>query len=100
MAKVARQKEKKVRRKVRVEVADEGAIQIGSAPFDHQARTRLVFGVNCVERAGELARELGSKKVLLVTDAGIVAAGHAERVSQLLKAAGVKVTLFGKAREN
>ena len=49
---------------------------------------------------GELARELGAKKVLLVTDAGIVAAGHAERVRRLLTDAGVKVSLFGKAREN
>lgn len=73
---------------------------IGFAPFDHQPRTRLVFGVDSVERAGELAREVGAKKVLLVTDPGIVAAGHAERVQGILEAAGLQVTLFGKAREN
>ncbi|MDB6021684.1 MAG: iron-containing alcohol dehydrogenase [Pedosphaera sp.] len=72
----------------------------GSAPFDHQPRTRLVFGVNTVERAGELAREIGAKKILLVTDPGIVAAGHAGRVQRILEAAGLQVTLFGKAREN
>ncbi|HZV33744.1 MAG TPA: iron-containing alcohol dehydrogenase [Verrucomicrobiae bacterium] len=68
--------------------------------FDHQPRTRIVFGVNSIERAGELAREIGSKKVLLVTDSGIVAAGHAERVQRILEAAGLKVVLFGKTREN
>ena len=38
-----------------------------------------------VERAGELAREIGVKKVLLVTDPGVVAAGHAERVGRSLR---------------
>ncbi|HEX3798445.1 MAG TPA: iron-containing alcohol dehydrogenase [Verrucomicrobiae bacterium] len=76
------------------------ASPIGLIPFDYQSRTRLVFGVNCVERAGELAREIGSKKILLVTDPGLVAAGHAELVQKFLEAAKLKVTLFGKAREN
>jgi alcohol dehydrogenase len=48
--------------------------------FDHQPRTRLVFGVDAVQCAGQLARELGATCVLLVTDPGIVAAGHATRV--------------------
>src|SRR3989440_10824881 len=69
-------------------------------PFDHQPRTRIVFGVNSVERVGELARELGAKKVLLVTDPGIVAAGHAGRVHRILEAARLKIAVFDKAREN
>ncbi len=68
--------------------------------FDFQPRTRLVFGVNSVERVGELARSLGARKVLLVTDPGIIAAGHVARVHRCLKAAGLKVTVFDKAREN
>jgi alcohol dehydrogenase len=69
-------------------------------PFDHQPRTRLVFGADSAGRAGELARETGMKTVLLVTDAGVVAAGHAERVRRCLEAARVKVILFDKVREN
>lgn len=72
----------------------------GSAPFDYQPRTRIVFGVDQVERTGELAREIGAKKILLVTDPGLVSAGHAERVKKILSASGLIVTLFGKAREN
>ena len=72
----------------------------GSTTFDYQPRTRIVFGVDSVERAGELARELGTKKILLVTDPGLVEAGHSERVQRILEAAGLKVALFGKAREN
>ena len=68
--------------------------------FDHQPRTRVVFGADSIDRAGELARELGAKKVLLVTDPGIVAAGHADHLFENLEAAGLKVTTFGRAREN
>jgi len=39
-----------------------GGGEIGSLPFDYHARTRLVFGMNSVERVGELAREMGPKK--------------------------------------
>jgi alcohol dehydrogenase len=72
----------------------------GLPGFDHQPRTHLVFGVNCVDRVGELAAEIGAQKVLLVTDAGIVAAGHAERVARLLGEAGLKVIVFDQAKEN
>ena len=68
--------------------------------FDHQPRTRLIFGLHSVAKVGELARGIGAKKVLLVTDPGIVAAGHASRVHGFLKSAGLKVTVFDKAREN
>ncbi|MCU0789221.1 MAG: iron-containing alcohol dehydrogenase [Verrucomicrobia bacterium] len=43
----------------------------GAPMFDWQPRPRLVFGAGQVERAGELARELGGRRVLLVTDAGL-----------------------------
>ncbi len=69
-------------------------------PFDHQPRTRLVFGVDSASRAGELAREIGAKRILLVTDPGIVAAGHALRVRGNLEAQGLHVSVFDKAREN
>lgn len=70
------------------------------APFDHQPRTRLVFGGGSVERVGDLARAVGGKEILLVTDAGLVAAGHAGRVHRLLESAGLKVVVFDQAREN
>src|SRR5882672_6117367 len=68
--------------------------------FDSQPRTRLVYGLNTVDRLGELALEIGAKRVLLVTDPGIVAAGHAERVRRRLEAAGLAVVVFDKARQN
>jgi alcohol dehydrogenase len=49
------------------------------AGFDFQPRTRIVFGAGCLATLGERVRELGARRVLLVTDPGLVAAGHAER---------------------
>lgn len=68
--------------------------------FDFQARTRLVFGPGMAARVGELARGLGGTRVLLVTDNGIVKAGHAEKVRASLEAAGLKAALFKDAKEN
>lgn len=68
--------------------------------FDFQFHTRILFGTGTVDRVGELARELGGKSVLLVTDAGIVTAGHAARVRAKLEAAWLRVTLFDRVREN
>ena len=70
------------------------------AAFDYQPRTRIVFGNDSLERAGELARDFGAKHVLLVTDKGLAAAGHPSRATYLLEAAGMHVTIFDEVREN
>lgn len=71
-----------------------------AAGFDFQARTRVVFGAGTADRVGELARDLGCRRALVVTDAGIVAAGHLDRVRRSLEAAGLAVAVFDRAREN
>lgn len=71
-----------------------------NAGFDHHPRTRLVFGANTLERVGELAAELGGKRVLLVTDKGVAAAGHPARAAQALQAAGLEVAVYDAVREN
>jgi alcohol dehydrogenase len=67
--------------------------------FDFHPRTRVIFGAGAVDRVGELARAIGSN-ALLVTDPGIIAAGHVERARRGLDAAGVSVTIFERVREN
>ena len=69
-------------------------------PIEFTSRTRLLFGNGVISQVGELTRELGAHHVLLVTDAGIVAAGHAARIQGYLVKAGIRVTLFDQAREN
>lgn len=68
--------------------------------FDSVPRTRIVYGPGVVARAGELVAELGGRRVLLVTDKGLVAAGHAERVERYLAEAGLVVGCFDGAQEN
>lgn len=68
--------------------------------FDWQARTRLVFGAGTLARLGALATELGAKRVLLVTDKGIVKAGHAGRAQEILEKAGIAVAVDDSVHEN
>jgi alcohol dehydrogenase len=69
-------------------------------PFDYQPRTRIVFGPGKIELLGALAGELGARRALVVTDPGIVAAGHAERGLDSLRAAGIEARLFDGVSEN
>ncbi len=68
--------------------------------IDFQPRTRLVFGRGCVARLGQLARELGATRVLMVSDPGVVAAGHFQRGLDALQQAGLEVHAFHGVREN
>ena len=68
--------------------------------FDYQPRTRIVAGPDALEQVGDLARGIGKTRALLVTDAGIVTAGHAARAIGFLEAAGLQVTVYDRVREN
>lgn len=70
------------------------------AAFDYQQRTRVVFGEGSLARLGELARELGGTRVLLVTDSGLEAAGHPQRAQKHLAEAGLSVFVFDEVEEN
>lgn len=69
-------------------------------PFDTGERIQIIFGVGVVERIGALASQLPAKRVLLVTDPGLVKAGHAGRVRDLLQASQLVVTLHDQVHEN
>ena len=62
--------------------------------FDFELRTRLVFGSGSVDRVGSLSRGLGFTRPLLVADHGLQEAGHVDRVSRILRDAGLDVTPF------
>ena len=60
--------------------------------------TPVKFGPGAAADAGwELAR-LGVSRALLVTDPGVAAAGHPERVRAAIEAAGIEVVWFHRAR--
>jgi alcohol dehydrogenase len=62
--------------------------------FDFQPRTRVIFGAGVVERLGEVARELGFRRVLLVADRGLVASGHVDEALAPLRKASIEVFGF------
>lgn len=69
-------------------------------PFDLNVRTRIVFGNDSIDKLGELAASPGVRRVLVVTDPGILAAGHVTRGLESLRAAGLEHAMFDGAREN
>lgn len=68
--------------------------------FDFNLRTRVVCGQGSLDRVGELAGGFNVTRVLIVTDPGIIAAGHVERAIQSLTAVGIAAHCFDGAHEN
>jgi alcohol dehydrogenase len=70
-------------------------------PFDFRLPTRIVFGAGRLAELGELAASLGNiKRVLVVSDPGVVAAGHTQRGLESLQAADLTTQLFDGLQEN
>ena len=68
--------------------------------FNFQSSTRVVFGENALDQLGDLTKELGGGRVLLVTDPGIIRAGILDRALDSLKAASLEVFVFDGVEEN
>ncbi|MGL6094746.1 MAG: iron-containing alcohol dehydrogenase [Fimbriiglobus sp.] len=69
-------------------------------PFDHQPLGRVVYGPGQLARLGELVRELGGTRALVVTDPGLERTGHPQRAVASVRAAGVEVCVFDGVKEN
>ena len=69
-------------------------------PFDFQLPTRILFGAGKLAELGAVASGFGGKRVLVVSDPGIIAAGHTPRGIASLEAAGLTVALFDGVEEN
>ena len=61
---------------------------------------KVVFGVGRIDRLGELAVDLGGQRILLVSDPGVVEAGHLNRALAILEEAGRKVWVHDSVHEN
>jgi len=62
--------------------------------------SRVVFGPGRLEEVGELVRELGGRRVLVVTDAGIRSAGHVDTAVESLLRAQLSPRVFDEVAEN
>lgn len=63
-------------------------------PFDYRPRTRILFGPGEFARIGEVARELGGTRCLVVADPGMVDAGYVRDATRSLKARRMEVFAF------
>ena len=68
--------------------------------FEYAHRTHVICGSGSLERLGHVVRGLGLENVLVVSDPGVTACGHAQRGVEAIRRAGVRATLFSGAREN
>lgn len=73
--------------------------------FDFQPRTRIIFDCGAIQRLGELSRGLSAggpsiKRVLVVSDQGVVSAGHFQSGAKSLRDAGLEVAAFHDFAEN
>ena len=68
--------------------------------FDFQPRTRVIFGAGTVSRLGDLSRELGFRRTLLVADAGVVQAGYVAAAVRHLESAGIATIPFHDFGQN
>lgn len=64
--------------------------------FDFQPRTRVLFGPGSITRVGQIARDLGFHRTLIVADPGIRQAGHTDRVLDALTAEQIETFLFDR----
>jgi alcohol dehydrogenase len=63
-------------------------------PFDFRPRARVLYGAGEFARLGEVARELGGTRCLLVADPGMVEAGYAQEAVRSLKARRMEAFSF------
>ena len=68
--------------------------------LDFQPLNRVVVGAGVIRKLGQLAREFGGTRALLVTDPGVEAAGHPQRAATYLRDAGLHVATFNQIGEN
>jgi alcohol dehydrogenase class IV len=60
----------------------------------------FLFGVGALDLAGQYARHLGARNVLIVTDAGVAAAGWPDRVMHSLDHAGLRWSTYDRVSPN
>lgn len=69
--------------------------------FSYQMDTTIVFGQGKVQMIGDLLREHGvGKRLLLVTDPGVLAAGLIDPILEQLGQTGYRVTVWSEVAQN
>ncbi len=74
---------------------------VKEAPWDRTlGASRVLFGSGQIDCLGQVAADLGGRRVLVVTDPGIRQAGHVARAEAALGKAGLEVIVFDGVEVN
>ena len=76
------------------------AVPTAQTAFSFRATTRLLVGAGRISQLGEVSQELGGSRVLVVSDAGVIAAGHTQQGLAALQEAGCATEVFSNFTEN
>jgi alcohol dehydrogenase len=78
--------------------SEEPAVQPSLLSF--RANTRLLIGEGSISQLGATAQELGSERALVVSDEGVLAAGHTRTGVASLQSEGIETAIFSQFTEN
>ncbi|MFD1675162.1 iron-containing alcohol dehydrogenase [Alicyclobacillus fodiniaquatilis] len=71
------------------------------AVFTYQCNTRIHFGVGTIQSLAQQLNDGGfGRRLMLVTDKGLIQAGLVEQIEQHLKTNGFSITLFHEVKPN
>jgi alcohol dehydrogenase class IV len=68
--------------------------------FEFKCPTRVIFGINVAKDLGDMVRRLHKESVFLVTDKGLSKSGILNRVTDILKTAGIQYEIFDNVEQN
>jgi len=68
--------------------------------FTHHFPGLIELGNGSLAKLGEIIKEQGGKKALVVTDPGVLAAGLVGKVTDVLEAAGIEAVVFSEVQPN
>ena len=68
--------------------------------FSFNLSTRIEFGKGYVTKAGEIIKEFGAQKVIVITDKGLIKAGIVAKVTDSLQASGVEYIIYDGVQPN
>jgi len=74
-----------------------GLAEGGDAAFSVDI-SAITFGPNCLAEAGDQARQLGIRRIALLTDARLAGLEHVDVVRRSLAAAGLDVVIYADVR--
>ena len=68
--------------------------------FEFVLPTRIVYGKGSIEKLPDEIRKMNHKKPLIVTDKGLIAAGIAKKITDILEQSNIEYAVFDGIQPN